>query len=192
MRHCGRSRHAEPSRRSMTSPTRRWRPCSQERIRAYTAASGPLYFGRIDDASGRAIRIGRHALYSPQNELLSINWRAPAAEPFYTATTRDPRGLVRRHRIDINLLDLHVVKGLEFDAVIVVDPAAILVDRPDGGIGGLYTALTRPTRALAIVHVADLPEQLESSPTLVRLAAADPDGSWANLRRAADPLAAGA
>ena len=33
----------------------------------------------------------------------------------------------------VNLLDLHVVKGLEFDAVVVVEPAAILAERPDGG-----------------------------------------------------------
>ena len=33
----------------------------------------------------------------------------------------------------INLLDLHVVKGLEFDAVVVVEPTAILAERPDGG-----------------------------------------------------------
>ena len=52
----------------------------------------------------------------------------------------------------VNLIDLHVAKGLEFDAVVVVEPEAILRERPDGGVGGLYTALTRSTRALAIVH----------------------------------------
>jgi hypothetical protein len=60
----------------------------------------------------------------------------------------------------INLLDLHVAKGLEFDATVVVEPAAILRERPDGGVGGLYTALTRSTRALAIVHAEPLPEAL--------------------------------
>jgi superfamily I DNA/RNA helicase len=60
----------------------------------------------------------------------------------------------------VNLLDLHVVKGLEFDAAVVVEPAEILDARPDGGRGGLYTALTRSTRALAIVHAAPLPAAL--------------------------------
>ena len=60
----------------------------------------------------------------------------------------------------INLLDLHVTKGLEFDAIVVVEPAAILAERPDGGPGGLYTALTRATRALAIVHAEPLPQEL--------------------------------
>jgi DNA helicase IV len=61
----------------------------------------------------------------------------------------------------LNLLDLHVVKGLEFDAAVVVEPAEILDARPDGGRGGLYTALTRSTRALAIVHAAPLPAALQ-------------------------------
>ena len=34
-------------------------------------------------------------------------------------------------------------------------------ERPDGGRGGLYTALTRSTRALAIVHAAPLPAALQ-------------------------------
>ena len=49
------------------------------------------------------------------------------------------------------------IKGLEFDAVVVVEPAAILAQRPDGGAGGLYTALTRSTRALAVVHADAAP-----------------------------------
>jgi DNA helicase IV len=66
----------------------------------------------------------------------------------------------------VNLIDLHVAKGLEFDAVVVVEPAAILGERPDGGVGGLYTALTRSTRALAIVHSQPLPEPLQDAETL--------------------------
>jgi hypothetical protein len=61
----------------------------------------------------------------------------------------------------VDLLSLRTVKGLEFDAAIVVEPAAILAQELDGGAGGLYTALTRSTRALAIVHAQPLPEGLE-------------------------------
>jgi hypothetical protein len=73
-----------------------------ERLRAYTAASGPLYFGRIDRDGGRPpLYIGRHAIADEHNELLAINWRAPAAEPFYAATPQRPHGLTRRRRLDI-------------------------------------------------------------------------------------------
>src|SRR3954469_23643225 len=72
-----------------------------ERLRAYTAASGPLYFGRVDRSDGETLYIGRHAVADPDNRLLSINWRAPAAEPFYAATVQAPRGVRRRRRLDI-------------------------------------------------------------------------------------------
>jgi DNA helicase IV len=60
----------------------------------------------------------------------------------------------------VNIVDLAAIKGLEFDAAVVVEPAAILRERPDGGRGGLYTALTRSTRALAVVHSEPLPAEL--------------------------------
>src|SRR4051794_20912250 len=90
----------------------------------------------------------------------------------------------------VNLLDMHVVKGLEFDAAIVAEPGALLALRPDGGRGGLYTALTRSTRALAIVHAAPLPAELAATPALVELDGAEPDAEWAALRREDAPLAA--
>jgi DNA helicase IV len=72
-----------------------------ERVRAYDAASGPLYFGRIDGRDGRALYIGRHAVADEADRLLAINWRAPSARPFYAATPQDPGDVVRRRRLDI-------------------------------------------------------------------------------------------
>jgi DNA helicase IV len=88
----------------------------------------------------------------------------------------------------INLLDLHVVKGLEFDAIVVVDPAAMLAQRPDGGVGAVYTALTRSTRAMAIVYIDDLPSGVSSAPVLRQLSGSDPEVEWASLRREDAPL----
>src|SRR3954465_8727941 len=73
----------------------------RERLRAYTGASGPLYFGRVDRPGDEPLYIGRHAVADADNRLLAINWRAPAAEPFYAATPADPRGVTRRRRLDI-------------------------------------------------------------------------------------------
>ena len=50
-------------------------------------------------------------------------------------------------------------KGLEFDAVLVVEPSAIVTER-DGGARALYVALTRAVQELRIVHADDLPEAL--------------------------------
>ncbi|GAB5899537.1 RNA polymerase recycling motor ATPase HelR [Mycolicibacterium mageritense] len=50
-------------------------------------------------------------------------------------------------------------KGLEFDAVLVVEPERILADGPRGA-AELYVALTRATQRLGVLHVDPLPPAL--------------------------------
>ncbi|MFD4438650.1 RNA polymerase recycling motor ATPase HelR [Nocardia sp. NPDC058519] len=50
-------------------------------------------------------------------------------------------------------------KGLEFDAVLVVDPQRILADGPRGA-AELYVALTRATQRLGVLYQSPLPESL--------------------------------
>ncbi|WP_067570525.1 HelD family protein [Nocardia acidivorans] len=57
------------------------------------------------------------------------------------------------------VLTVHEVKGLEFDAVILVEPQDILAESPRG-MNDLYVALTRATQRLAVVHTEDLPAVL--------------------------------
>ena len=59
----------------------------------------------------------------------------------------------------VTLVPVSVVKGLELDAVVVVEPARI-VDDHDHGLRSLYVALTRPTQRLTVVHADELPEPL--------------------------------
>lgn len=54
-------------------------------------------------------------------------------------------------------------KGLEFDHVIVVEPAR-LVAADRCGLRLLYVVLTRATRRLVVVHAAPLPEALDLAP----------------------------
>ena len=54
-------------------------------------------------------------------------------------------------------------KGLEFDAVVLVEPAMLAGDSR-AGLRGLYVALTRATRALAVVHHRGLPGPLRAFP----------------------------
>jgi DNA helicase IV len=53
-------------------------------------------------------------------------------------------------------------KGLEFDHVVVVEPALIAEEGGDSGLRELYVALTRPTKSLTVVHSRDLPMSLAS------------------------------
>jgi DNA helicase IV len=59
----------------------------------------------------------------------------------------------------VTLVPVSVVKGLELDAVVVVEPARIVSDH-EHGMRSLYVALTRPTQRLSIVHADELPEPL--------------------------------
>ncbi|TFV86652.1 AAA family ATPase [Blastococcus sp. CT_GayMR16] len=52
-----------------------------------------------------------------------------------------------------------LAKGLEFDAVVVVDPAAIVAAEPRG-LHRLYVVLTRAVSTLVVLHRGDLPAPL--------------------------------
>jgi len=52
-------------------------------------------------------------------------------------------------------------KGMEFDHVVIVEPALIVEEAVEGqGLRELYVALTRPTRTLVVVHSRPLPKEL--------------------------------
>jgi DNA helicase IV len=59
----------------------------------------------------------------------------------------------------VTLVPVSVVKGLELDAVVVVEPAQI-VSEHEHGMRSLYVALTRPTQRLTVVHADELPAPL--------------------------------
>ena len=59
----------------------------------------------------------------------------------------------------ITVVPVSVVKGLELDGVVVVEPAAIVAAEQQG-LRALYVALTRSTRRLTIVHATPLPDAM--------------------------------
>jgi DNA helicase IV len=59
----------------------------------------------------------------------------------------------------ITVVPVSVVKGLELDGVVVVEPARIVSDEAQG-LRALYVALTRPTQRLTVVHAEPLPSSM--------------------------------
>ena len=59
----------------------------------------------------------------------------------------------------VTVLPVRLVKGLELDATVVVEPQRI-IDEERQGMRALYVAFTRATKRLAVVHVEPLPEVL--------------------------------
>ena len=62
--------------------------------------------------------------------------------------------------VRVSVLAPEQVKGLEFDDVVVVEPAAV-VAASGRGLSDLYVALSRPTRRLVVVHGEPLPAGME-------------------------------
>jgi DNA helicase IV len=60
----------------------------------------------------------------------------------------------------VTVVPVGMVKGLELDASVVVEPAAI-VEEEAQGLRALYVALTRSTKRLAVVHARPLPDFMQ-------------------------------
>jgi DNA helicase IV len=69
------------------------------RVSQLDIGDASLVFGRLDlaeDAGGDTFYVGRVAVWDDRQDPITVDWRAPIAEPFYRATGRQPMGLVRR------------------------------------------------------------------------------------------------
>lgn len=57
-----------------------------------------MCLGRMTPAAGPPVYIGRAGVSDADGTRLLVDWRAPAAEPYFAATWEDPRGLLSRRR----------------------------------------------------------------------------------------------
>ena len=72
----------------------------------------------------------------------------------------DPDGSPASARIEV--IPATLAKGLEFDQVVLVEPAAIVAAEPDRvtGLRRLYVCLTRAVSGLVVLHAEPLPAEL--------------------------------
>ncbi|QMU79985.1 AAA family ATPase [Streptacidiphilus sp. PB12-B1b] len=65
----------------------------------------------------------------------------------------------------LTLVPASLAKGLEYDYVVLDEPAAIVDGEPDArtGLRRLYVCLTRPVSGLTVLHARPLPEALASA-----------------------------
>ncbi|WP_106397987.1 HelD family protein [Actinocorallia populi] len=114
----------------------------EKRLAQYAAVEHGLCFGRIDGRDD-TLYIGRIGLRDEEGEPALIDWRAPAARPFYTATVADPGDLVRRRHLhtrgrkvvdlDDEVFDLEAMKP--GDKANLVGEAALLSSLRRGRTG---------------------------------------------------------
>jgi len=97
-----------------------------------------LCFGRLDLADGERRYVGRIGLADEEHRQLLVDWRAPAAEPFYRATAVAPEGVVRRRHLSFAA---RTVTGIE-DEILDLDAFDADRDGPSvAGEGSLLLAL---------------------------------------------------
>ncbi|NLE98509.1 MAG: AAA family ATPase, partial [Propionibacterium sp.] len=95
-----------------------------------------LVFGRLDLTDEEVRYIGRLGVRDDDYEPLVIDWRAPAAEPFYRATQVAPMDVVRRRVLRCRE---DKVVGLEDDLL----DSSVESDLPIFGEGALMASVTR-------------------------------------------------
>jgi DNA helicase IV len=71
----------------------------KRRRRTFQDAERGLCFGRLTlDGTLRPLYVGRRWVHDDAHEALVVNWQAPAARPFYTATPSEPQRVTQRRR----------------------------------------------------------------------------------------------
>jgi DNA helicase IV len=100
-----------------------------QRLQRLNGVDRGLCFGRLDfgaGGDGTARYIGRIGLSDDEYDQMLVDWRAPAAEPFYRATAADPGDVVRRRHIQVKRREVIGVDDEVFDAGVTGDSAATL------------------------------------------------------------------
>jgi len=111
--------------------------------RAAAAVAGPTGDGRL-------------AVIVPAARLSELGEAVSAALPGTAVGEDSELGGPLELESPVVVLSVRQVKGLEFDSVLIADPARILAESPRG-LNDLYVALTRATQRLGVVHSGELP-----------------------------------
>jgi DNA helicase IV len=108
-----------------------------KRLAVLDAEHEGLVFGRLDRTDGEIRYVGRIGVRDVDYEPLVVDWRAPAAEPFYRATPSEPMQVVRRR-----------VLRCQGERVVGIEDDLLDAANADGGLavigeGALMASLSR-------------------------------------------------
>jgi DNA helicase IV len=116
-----------------------------------------------EEVPGWLADAARRAAAPPGEGQLAVIVPAGRLEEFGRAVAATVPGAAVGEHSDLErpvvVLSVAQAKGLEFDTVLIGDPAGILAESPRGR-GDLYVALTRATQRLGVVYSGELPAVL--------------------------------
>jgi DNA helicase IV len=113
----------------------------EDRLAQLEAVEPGLCFGRLDFTAGDRLHVGRIGLTDDHLDTLLVDWRAPAAEPFYRATPAEPFGVSRRRHLRTRGRNVLDVEDDVFDVDALTD-----ADRETLGGGGALLAALNESR----------------------------------------------
>jgi DNA helicase IV len=113
----------------------------EDRLAQLEAVEPGLCFGRLDMIGGERLHVGRIGLADDRHDTLLVDWRAPAAEPFYRATPTEPYGVIRRRHLRTKGREVVDVEDDVFDIDNLSD-----ADRETLGGGGALLAALNESR----------------------------------------------
>ncbi len=133
----------EPPRSVRETGVQPWRLAAEPGgLVAATAAAAATLAGQTGD--------GKLAVIGPAGRIAEISAVVAAVLPG-VAVGEDPD-----LTSPVVVLTVRQAKGLEFDSVLIADPAGLLAESPRG-LNDLYVALTRATQRVGVVHEGQLP-----------------------------------
>lgn len=124
---------------------------ARRRLALLDIARDRLLVGRLDLADGETLYIGRLAIADEDGDPLVVDWRAPAAAPFYRALPHDPMGVVRRRHFRWRDGELAGLDDEVFDVGAAAQAGLALV-----GEGALLAALDAPRTGRMLDVVATI------------------------------------
>lgn len=142
------------------TPPRSVRDAGQDPV--VTLVPAALLVDSVVDASQAeraAVGDGKVAVIAPVGFLdeLASRLDVPSAGGHGGLSASDARKLLDA---PLSVLSLDAARGLEFDSVVIVEPARLVTEHAQG-LRALYVALTRTTKRLHILHAEELPQSLQ-------------------------------
>jgi DNA helicase IV len=107
-------------------------------------------------------REGSVGLIAPDSSVPALADALRAAGIGHALLGEEPTAEANEFDVHLDLVPAGLAKGLEFDHVVLVDPAAIVAGEHDRvtGLRRLYVCLTRAVTSLVVTHAEPLPAEL--------------------------------
>ena len=141
-------------------------PTSVRRARGelVVAAVGSVRDRLVELVEETLARVGSVGLIVPDGSVALVSGALAAAGVGHTplSDTASTEDATVEFDAKLDLVPASLAKGLEFDHVILLEPAAIVAGEPDRltGLRRLYVCLTRAVSSLAVLHEQPLPPEL--------------------------------